>query len=207
MVERTLGHAGGGQDFVQAHTGEALADDDALAGFENVLAGVVVACVHGEMVSAKLDRSSRKSSPYFPGLPKHLANSLESPYHRSFPGVSIDHAAPASPLTDSRQLVRVLAADWNSPHAVLQRYTRTQAAAAWQPGDALPVMLGRAGWPGAGAAPGIRQSRPHQVRRRRLRASRHFCDHRPVRDRDPPDSSRNRQLALPVRQRRPEVRR
>ena len=54
--------------------------------------------------------------------------------------------APASPLTDSRQLVRVLAADWNSPHAVLQRYTRTQAAAAWQPvGDALPVMLGRAG--------------------------------------------------------------
>ena len=54
--------------------------------------------------------------------------------------------APASPLTDSRQLVRVLAADWNSPHAVLQRYTRTQPAAAWQPvGDALPVMLGRAG--------------------------------------------------------------
>lgn len=54
--------------------------------------------------------------------------------------------APASPLTDSRQLVRVLAADWNSPHAVLQRYTRGEAAAAWQPvGDALPVMLGRAG--------------------------------------------------------------
>ena len=49
--------------------------------------------------------------------------------------------APASPLTDSRQLVRVLAADWNSPHAMLQRYTRIQAAAAWQPlGDALPVF-------------------------------------------------------------------
>lgn len=53
---------------------------------------------------------------------------------------------PASPFADSRQLVRVLAADWNSSDAVLQRYTRAQAAAAWQPvGDALPVMLGRAG--------------------------------------------------------------
>jgi hypothetical protein len=63
-------HAGGGQDFVQATLARALADDDALAGFENVLAGVVVACVHGEMVSGKLDRSSRKCSPVFPGLPE-----------------------------------------------------------------------------------------------------------------------------------------
>ena len=58
---------------------------------------------------------------------------------------------------------------------MLQRYTRTQAAAAWQPvGDALPVTLAAPGWPGAGACTRNPPIKAHQVRRRRLRASRHL---------------------------------
>lgn len=51
-----------------------------------------------------------------------------------------------SPLADSRQLVRVLAADWQSTTAVLQRFSREHVEADWQPvGESIRVTLGRTG--------------------------------------------------------------
>jgi L,D-peptidoglycan transpeptidase YkuD (ErfK/YbiS/YcfS/YnhG family) len=54
--------------------------------------------------------------------------------------------ATPSPLAGSRQLIRVLAADWQSTTAQLQRFARNRADAEWQPvGAAIPVTLGRSG--------------------------------------------------------------
>ena len=54
--------------------------------------------------------------------------------------------APPSPFSGSRQLVRVLAADWNSTQATLQRFVKTSTNTKWRAvGDAIPVTLGRGG--------------------------------------------------------------
>ena len=48
------------------------------------------------------------------------------------------------PWSDARQLILVVAPDWNTSHATLRTYTRD--ADAWQPvSAAIPVVIGRAG--------------------------------------------------------------
>ena len=50
------------------------------------------------------------------------------------------------PLAACRQLLQVIAADWDSNHGQLQRFMRQSAADAWHPvGAAFPVSLGRNG--------------------------------------------------------------
>ena len=52
----------------------------------------------------------------------------------------------ASVLASSCQLLRVIAPDWGSNFAVLQRYERTRFEAGWQPiGAVVKVMLGKSG--------------------------------------------------------------
>ena len=51
-----------------------------------------------------------------------------------------------SPLTNARQVVRVIAPDWRSTTAELQRFARATPNNAWQAiGQAIPVVLGRSG--------------------------------------------------------------
>lgn len=63
----------------------------------------------------------------------------------------------AAPLAGSRQLLLVLAADWNSAAGELRRFAREACGEAWRPlGPALAVSLGRAGlaW-GRGRQPAL----------------------------------------------------
>jgi len=54
---------------------------------------------------------------------------------------------PASPIpTESRQMIRVISADWSAVPASLQRYERSSATAPWQAvGPDIPTVLGKKG--------------------------------------------------------------
>lgn len=69
------------------------------------------------------------------------------------------------PLTNSRQLLRVLADDWSSTGGMLQRFSRSTAAAPWQAcGEPVAVSLGRAGlaW-GIGLHAAVDDGNPHKT--------------------------------------------
>lgn len=61
--------------------------------------------------------------------------------------IGTDHTlSQASPLAGSRQLVLVVAENWNANQARLRRFERAEPNGAWHPvGDAMPVSLGRNG--------------------------------------------------------------
>ncbi|HEV3050025.1 MAG TPA: hypothetical protein VGX50_06940, partial [Longimicrobium sp.] len=54
--------------------------------------------------------------------------------------------APAMRMDDVRQMVVVTTATWDAVDAVLQRYERASAGAAWTPvGEPIPAAVGRTG--------------------------------------------------------------
>ena len=58
VIELAFRHAGRFQYLIQANARKALAGNDPVTGFENVLARIVVTNVHGKRDCHKLDRSS-----------------------------------------------------------------------------------------------------------------------------------------------------
>jgi L,D-peptidoglycan transpeptidase YkuD (ErfK/YbiS/YcfS/YnhG family) len=71
--------------------------------------------------------------------------------------VSRARAAALTVPDQCRQLVSVIATDWNATAAILRRWQRPDARSPWSPADKpVPVVLGRAGLrPGRGLHPAI----------------------------------------------------